>query len=132
MPSLSKRHRTPSLGRVFGVAQQTWALADDPKTSPPRTVILTSEQTASDAADFAREVAEQFAQHGFHKTSAAWWGAGEGEFSRFVVVRPKHKASVLQFAGLVAVGLAGGFLVGRASKGGKPAKRKARKAPADG
>jgi len=123
MPNFSRRHRTPSLGRVFGVAQQTWALADDPKTSAPKTVLLTSEQTAADAADFAREIAEQFAQHGFHKTSAAWWGAGEGKFNRFVVVRPRRRSSPLQLAGLVAIGLAGGFLVGRASKG-KPKARK--------
>jgi hypothetical protein len=84
------RHRTPisrssSLGRVFNVTRETWELTADPRLVRPQTQLVVSGRTASDAADIAREAAEAFARHGFHKPSGSWWGASESAFHRFVV-----------------------------------------------
>lgn len=73
------------LGRVFSVIKETWRLQDDPKTVKPAVQLLTAQRSASDAADFARDVASDLAQHGFHKASGAWWGSDGQEFHRFVI-----------------------------------------------
>lgn len=79
------RPQGASLGRVFGVTQETWRLADDPLAIRPKSDLLISGRTASDAADQARRAAARFAEHGFHKISGAWWGADDTHFHRFVV-----------------------------------------------
>ena len=96
--------RTAALGRVFNVTRQTWRLSDDPAKARPAREPLTTGKTASEAADFARDVAGAFPRHGFHRRSGSWW-AVEGEwFHRFAVhTTPKRKAAIL----LIATGLAG-------------------------
>jgi hypothetical protein len=96
--------RTAALGRVFNVTRQTWRLSDDPAKVRPAREPLTTGKTASEAADFARDVASAFPRHGFHRRSGSWW-AVEGEwFHRFTVhTTPKRKAAIL----LIATGLAG-------------------------
>ncbi|MDB5427152.1 MAG: hypothetical protein JWR43_1127 [Phenylobacterium sp.] len=96
--------RTAALGRVFNVTRQTWRLSDDPAKVRPAREPLTTGKTASEAADFARDVAGAFPRHGFHRRSGSWW-AVEGEwFHRFAVhTTPKRKAAIL----LIATGLAG-------------------------
>jgi hypothetical protein len=110
------RHATiepdgPTLGRIFDVTRETWALSDDPKSVKPRRELLASRRTAADAADFAREAAETFPEHGFHKPSGAWWGSEGVHFHRFVVhVGKRRTGAVLAAAGLV--GVAGLAVVG--------------------
>jgi hypothetical protein len=107
----------PTLGRVFAVTRETWALKDDPRKVQPKTELLVSWRTAADAADLAREAAEDFPEHGFHKPSASWWGSDGTHFHRFVV-HPglkRHQAvlvgaGVLGLAGVAAFGL---FKLGR-------------------
>jgi hypothetical protein len=103
------RHATiepegPTLGRIFAVTRETWALSDDPQATAPRRELLASRRTAADAADFAREAAEIFPEHGFHKPSGAWWGSEGVHFHRFVVhVGRKRTGVLLAAAGLVGV-----------------------------
>ena len=109
------RHATvleegPTLGRVFAVTCETWALSDDPRTVAPKAALLASRRTASDAADFARAEAQRFPEHGFHKPSGAWWASDGVRFHRFVVhagVRRRTGAMLLGggLAGLAAVAL---------------------------
>ena len=73
------------LGRVFSVVKETWRLKDDPKKVRPKVELLTAHRSASDAADFAREAAEDQPQHGFHKASGAWWGSDGQDFHRFAI-----------------------------------------------
>ena len=94
----------PVLGRVFAVTCETWALRDDPRAKAPETALMASRRTAADAADFAREAAETFPEHGFHKPSGAWWGSEGVHFHRFVVhVGRKRTGVLLAAAGLVGV-----------------------------
>ena len=104
------RHKTrsarrASLGRVYGVTQESWALSDDPRKTPPRAAPLATRRTAADAADIARERAVAFRRHGFHKPSRAWWGADETHFHRFLVHAPKGRPALalLAVSGLAAV-----------------------------
>ena len=92
------------MGRVFSVTCETWRLTDDPQKVAPQTELVASRRSASDAADIARETAETFSRHGFHKPSASWWAAEEALFHRFVVHGgPRHGKTAL----IVATGLAG-------------------------
>jgi hypothetical protein len=104
---------TQSLGRIFNVTRETWLLTDDPQVTQPRMALMAADRTASEAADFAREAAIQFARHGFHKPSGAWWAADGQDFHRFVVHtgrrdrRSKAPLVVLAVAGVTLLGLAG-------------------------
>jgi hypothetical protein len=101
----------PTLGRIFNVTQETWALSDDPRKVAPKRELVASRRTAADAADFAREAAEALPEHGFHKPSGAWWGSDGDRFHRFVVhVGRGRTGAVLVGAGLA--GVAGLALVG--------------------
>jgi hypothetical protein len=102
--------RGAALGRVFSVTRETWRLSDDPQAVRPQTELVASRRTASDSADIARQAAEAFPRHGFHKPSASWWGADDEHFNRFVVhggVRHATTALVVGagLAGLAAVAL---------------------------
>lgn len=104
------RHKTPtakraSLGRVFSVTRETWALTDDPKRIAPETAALATRRTAADAADIARESAAVFRRHGFHKPTRACWGADETHFHRFLVHTSKSRPALtlLAVSGLTAV-----------------------------
>jgi hypothetical protein len=99
--------KTAALGRVFNVSRETWRLTDDPKAVRPRTEVLVTRRTASDAADIAREAAEAYSRHGFHKPSGSWWAAEEALFHRFVVRagRPGATTALVLVSGLA--GLAG-------------------------
>ena len=109
------RHRsglskTASLGRVFNVTRETWRLTDDPNAVAPQTELLVSRRSASDAADLAREAAETYRRHGFHKPSGAWWGADDDCFHRFMVHAGRQDATaalvlVSGLAGLAALAL---------------------------
>ena len=116
---------TQSLGRIFNVTRETWRLTDDPKTQAPDRELFVADRTASEAADLARDAAEQFARHGFHKPSGAWWAADGEYFHRFVVHtgrrdRPASLAlTVLAIGGVAALGLVGLGL--RRRKPGEPA-----------
>jgi len=98
----------PTLGRVFAVTRQTWLLSEDPRSVEPRSELLASRRTALEAADLAREAADAFEQHGFHKPSGAWWASDGVRFHRFVVGpgrRPNTGAVLVGsgVAGLVAL-----------------------------
>jgi hypothetical protein len=93
------------LGRVFSVIEQTWALSDDPKKVRPNETALATHRTAAEAADLARDAADRFRAHGFHKPSGAWWGADDGKFHRFLVA-PDRRAR----AGQMALGLGAAVL----------------------
>ena len=98
------------LGRIFNVTRETWLLSDDPKVKPPQLELIAASRTASEAADLARDAAADFARHGFHKESGAWWGADDGQFHRFVVHtgrRDKSQAWPLAAAALGGVALLG-------------------------
>ena len=82
----------PSLGRVFAVERESWLLSEDPQAVAPRTELLASRRTALEAADLARDAAEAFDRHGFHKPSGAWWASDGLRFHRFNV-RP-HRPGV--------------------------------------
>jgi hypothetical protein len=100
------RPQSASLGRVFGVTEETWRVSDDPATTRPQRQLLVSQRTASEAADFARFTAASFAEHGFHKPSGAWWGAEDTHFHRFVVHagrRPRTGRAVLIGSGVAGV-----------------------------
>jgi hypothetical protein len=111
------RHATileegPTLGRVFAVTCETWALSDDPRTVAPKAALLASRRTASEAADFARAEAELFPEHGFHKPSGAWWASDGVRFHRFVVhAGPRPRTGAMLVGGGLA-GVAGLVLVG--------------------
>jgi hypothetical protein len=94
----------PTLGRVFAVTRESWALSDDPRKVGPQTETLASRRTASDAADYARAEAQLFPEHGFHKPSAAWWGSDGVRFHRFVVHAGRRRRTG---AILVGSGVAG-------------------------
>jgi hypothetical protein len=79
----------PSLGRVFAVVRETWLLSEDPRAIAPRTELLASRRTALEAANLAREAAEAFDRHGFHKPSGAWWGSDGARLHR-LAVRPNR------------------------------------------
>ena len=103
-----------SLGRIFAITRETWRLTDDPMTTRPRTELLVSGRTASDAAELARIAAMRFPEHGFHKPSGAWWSADDTHFHRFVVhagrrLRRPRKAILLGsgLAGAAAMALLG-------------------------
>ena len=92
------------MGRVFAVTCETWRLSDDPQKVAPQTELMASRRSAADAADIAREAAEAFSRHGFHKPSASWWAADGTLFHRFVVHGgPRHGKTAL----IVGAGLAG-------------------------
>ena len=93
------------LGRVFSVIEQTWPLSADPKKVRPAETALATQRTAAEAADLARDAADRFRAHGFHKPSGAWWGADEGKFHRFLVA-PERRAH----AGQIALGLGAAVL----------------------
>jgi hypothetical protein len=100
-----------ALGRIFNVTRETWRLSDDPKVARPATELLLTRRTASDAADLAREAAQTYPRHGFHKPSGAWWGADEALFHRFVVHAGQRRAAgavllLSGLAGLLALGVA--------------------------
>ncbi len=125
---LSSRSRTRSgapLGRIFSVIRQTWLTADDPKRTKPKEAALATKRTASDAADLARDAAQAFQTHGFHKPSGAWWAAEGEHFHRFVVApdRPRRAAPVLMGVGIAALALtvAGAALGSRRRRGGEDA-----------
>jgi hypothetical protein len=96
----------PTLGRVFAVTRETWALSDDPRQVPPKSELLITWRTAADAADLARAAAEEFPEHGFHKPSASWWGSDGTHFHRFVV-HPGLKRAQAVLVGAGVLGLAG-------------------------
>jgi hypothetical protein len=95
----------PSLGRVYAVRQETWLLSEDPRTVAPRVQQLAGRLTALLAADLARESAEGFDRHGFHKPSGSWWASDGARFHRFVVrPGPTHGAlTVIAASGLGAL-----------------------------
>jgi hypothetical protein len=94
-----------TLGRVFNVTRESWALSADPRRTPPRTELIASHRTATDAADLARALAAEHQRNGFHKPSGAWWGADEAAFHRFAVHAGKHRR--LAATPVVALGAAG-------------------------
>jgi hypothetical protein len=98
--------RKAALGRVFQVTRETWALSSDPRKVRPQVEAVATRKTASEAADFAREAAEAYPRHGFHKPSRAWWAAEEAWFHRFVV-HVARKRGGASLALLVASGLVG-------------------------
>jgi hypothetical protein len=83
------------LGRVFSVVRETWRLDCDPRSTPPRTELLVSQRSASDAADLARQAASGLPERGFHKPSGAWWGSDGESFHRFVVSGPRRRRPAL-------------------------------------
>jgi len=104
----------PSLGRVFGVVRETWLLREDPRAVAPRTEVVASRRTALEAADLARDLAQAFDRHGFHKPSGAWWASDGVRLHRLSVraQRPGGTAGLLgagvaALTGLAAVGLVG-------------------------
>ena len=122
---LAARTRTrtgASLGRIFSVVRQTWRTADDPKRTRPTETAVATHRTAADAADLARDAAQAFRRHGFHKPSGAWW-ASEGEhFHRFLVApdRPRRAGPVLMGVGIAALALTA---IGAAVRSRRVAKR---------
>ncbi len=94
----------PSLGRVFAVHRETWLLSEDPRTLKPRAEEMAGRLTAQQAADLARETAEAFDRHGFHKPSGAWWASDGLRFHRFIVRpgRPPGALTVIAASGLGA------------------------------
>jgi hypothetical protein len=122
------RHATPisrraSLGRVFNVTRESWRLADDPRIVRPQSLLLIGGHTASEAADLARSFAAAYPRHGFHKTSATWWGADDTYFHRFVVHAGRRGRGP---AVLLASGLLGLLAVGAIRRrGGKAESRDA-------
>lgn len=93
-----------TLGRVFNVTRETWKLTDDPTKVRPRRLVLITNHTASEAADFARFTAESFEEYGFHKPSGAWWASDRSHFHRFAVHAGRRGPSA---AVLVTTGVAG-------------------------
>ena len=95
----------PSLGRVFAVVREGWLLSEDPRAIAPRTEIMANRRTALEAADFARESAEAFDRHGFHKPSGAWWASEGEDFHRFQVApdRTKRGPPILLGLGVLAL-----------------------------
>lgn len=107
---LSARSRTKAgapLGRIFSVVRQTWAITDDPKKTAPKELAIATSRTAADAADVARDAAQAFRTHGFHKPSGAWWAAEGEAFHRFLVApdRKGRAAPVLLGLGVAALTL---------------------------
>ena len=95
------------LGRVFSVTQQSWALTDDPKKTPPTIEVLATGRSAAEAADVARASAATFNRHGFHKPSGAWWASEGGRFHRFVIGN-RGRASATLVAGIGLAGVVAG------------------------
>jgi hypothetical protein len=93
------------LGRRYGVVRQSWPLEADPGKVRPRRLIVASGRSASEAADIARSAAGDFATHGFHKPSGAWWGVAEGRFHRFMVTSHRPRRSSIM-VGMGVLGLA--------------------------
>lgn len=114
----------PTLGRVFNVTQESWKLTDDPAKARPRRLVLTTNHTASEAADFARFTAESFEEHGFHKPSGAWWASDGTDFHRFAVHAGRRGPSA---AVLITTGVAGLALAAFHLTRNRP--RRATKAP---
>jgi hypothetical protein len=73
------------LGRGHFVIRETWLLSDDPAVVAPRQAVVSSDRTAADAADFARQLASTYAKYGFHKPTRCWWGSDGELFHRFAV-----------------------------------------------
>lgn len=117
--------KTPTLGRAYAVTRETWRLSDDPKRVRPALEVLVTRKTASEAADLAREAAEAFDEHGFHKPSGAWWGSDGALFHRFSA-RPRSRHAGLILAGSAALALTAA-LIGRRN-GGRKRKRAAAEA----
>lgn len=113
--------KTPALGRSYAVTRETWRLADDPKVVRPALALLYTGKTASEAADLAREAAEAFAEHGFHKPSGAWWGSDGELFHRFAA-RPRTRHAGLILAGSAALALTAALL---SRRGGSRKRRRA-------
>jgi hypothetical protein len=116
--------KTPTLGRAYAVTRETWRLTDDPKAVRPALEVLVTRKTASEAADLAREAAEAYEEHGFHKPSGAWWGSDGELFHRFAArPRPRHAGLIL--AGSAALALTAALLSrrggGRRRRKGAPA-----------
>jgi hypothetical protein len=111
-PRLSRK---ASLGRAYSVLRESWKLTDDPRVTRPKVEVLTTRRTASEAADLAREAAQEFKRFGFHKPSGAWWGADAEIFHRFVI-RPGSGA--VRAGALAAVTVAGvaAFALSRRSR----------------
>lgn len=103
------RHRPtiptePGLGRLYGVAQESWPLSADPAQVRPKRVILANGRSAAEAADIARAAAAGYRSNGYHKPTAAWWGVADGQFHRFLVTaRPRRRTSLLFGIGLVSL-----------------------------
>ncbi|MDO9431286.1 MAG: hypothetical protein V4820_11060 [Pseudomonadota bacterium] len=95
------------LGRVFSVTQQSWALTDDPKKTPPTIEVIATGRSAAEAADVARASAATFNRHGFHKPSGAWWASEGGRFHRFVIGN-RGRASATLVAGIGLAGVVAG------------------------
>jgi len=96
----------PSLGRVFALERESWLLSEDPRAVTPRVELLASRRTALEAADLAREAAEAFDRHGFHKPSGAWWASDGVRLHRFAVrpQRPAPAPGLIVGSGLAALG----------------------------
>ncbi|MBS0364060.1 MAG: hypothetical protein JSR98_22020 [Proteobacteria bacterium] len=96
----------PSLGRVFAVVCESWLLSEDPRAIAPRAEPVASRRTALEAADLAREAAEAFERHGFHKPSGAWWGSDGVRLHRFAVrpAKPAPAGGLILGSGLAALG----------------------------
>ena len=95
------------LGRVFSVTQQSWALTDDPKKTPPTIEVIATGRSAAEAADVARASAATFNRHGFHKPSGAWWASEGGRIHRFVIGN-RGRASATLVAGIGLAGVVAG------------------------
>lgn len=95
-----------SLGRVFAVVRESWLLSEDPQAVAPRAELLASRRTALEAADLAREAAEAFDRHGFHKPSGAWWASDGVRVHRFAIRphRPAARPGLIFGSGLTALG----------------------------
>lgn len=121
-----------SLGRVFNVTRETWRLTDDPSAVAPQTELLVTRRSASDAADLARDAAEAYSRHGFHKPSGAWWAADDERFHRFVVHAGRRGGTTVLLLVSGLAGLAALTLARRRSHPGTPrAHRAARGKPLD-
>jgi hypothetical protein len=104
-PSRSARDAA-TLGRVFSLRRESWALTDDPGETRPQVVVLASRRTAAEAADLAREAAAAFSRYGFHKPSGCWWAADATRFHRFRVSAARPRPGLALAVVSTATGLA--------------------------